>query len=79
MSKLRKIDRSLVGRVLRPWGLPAILALVGVVAGFAPAASYTRYLLWELAAYADVVATGEIVGLDDMLGPLDDGAGERGG
>lgn len=65
MSKLRKSDRSLVGRVLRPWGLPAILALVGVVAGFAPASSYTRYLLWELAAYADVVATGEIVGLDD--------------
>lgn len=44
--------------------LLALLAWVGLLAGRAPAPSYTRQLLWQLAAYADVVAAGEIVAVD---------------
>jgi hypothetical protein len=65
MSGLGTNHRSSIGNVLRRCARPTVLALVCMSAAWAPVAAYTRYLLWELAAYADVVATGEIVGLDD--------------
>jgi hypothetical protein len=51
-------------RRMRRCALAGALALLASLSAFAAPASHVRYLLWQLAAYADIVATGEIVDLD---------------